>query len=59
MADKESACQAGDVGLIPGLGRSPGEGNGNSPQYSRLGNPMDTGAWLATIHGVTEELDIT
>ena len=51
--------QGRDPGLIPGLGRSPGEGNGNSPQYSRLGNPMDTGAWRATIHGVTEELDIT
>ena len=45
VADKESACQAGDVGSIPGLGRSPGEGNGNSLQYSCLGNPMDTGAW--------------
>ena len=51
MADKESACQAGDVGSIPGLGRSPGEGNGNSLQYSCLGNPMDTGAWKATVMG--------
>ena len=45
----------GDAGLIPGFRRSPGEGNGNPPQYSRLGNPMDRGAWQATVHGVTEE----
>ena len=49
---KESACQAGDVGLILGLGGSPGEENGNSLQYSCLGNPMDQGAWWATVHGV-------
>ena len=42
---KESACNAGDPGLIPGLGRFPGEGNGNPLQYSCLGNPMDRGAW--------------
>ena len=51
---KESACNAGvteDVGLIPGLGRSPGEGNGNPLQYSCLENPMDRGAWQATVHG--------
>ena len=42
---KESACNAGDTGLIPGLGRSPGEGNGHSLQYSFLENPMDGGAW--------------
>jgi hypothetical protein len=48
-----SACNAGDLGLIPGLGRSPGEGNGNPPQYSCLGNPMDRGAWRAIAHGVT------
>ena len=41
-----------DVGLIPGLGRSPGEENGNPLQYSYLGNPMDRGAWQATVHGV-------
>ena len=41
-----------DSGLIPGLGRSPGGGNGNVLQYSRLGNPMDRGAWQATVHGV-------
>ena len=49
---KESACIAGDLGLIPGLGRSPGEGNGNPLQYSCLENPMDRGAWWATVHGV-------
>ena len=53
---KESACKAGDLGLIPGLGRSPGEGNGNSLQYSCLGNPMDRGACWAAVHGVTKEL---
>ena len=47
-AGKESACNTGDPGLIPGLGRSPGEGNGNPLQYSRLKNPMDRGAWWAT-----------
>ena len=45
---KESACNAGDLGLIPGLGRSSGEGNGNPLQYSCLENPMDTGAWKDT-----------
>ena len=50
---KESACNAGDVGLIPGSGRSPGEGNGNPLWYSCLENPMDRGAWWATIYGVT------
>ena len=49
---KESACNAGDLGSIPGLGRSPGEGNGNPLHYSCLGNPMDRGAWWATVHGV-------
>ena len=48
---KESACNAGDPGSIPGLGRSPGEGNGNPLQYSCLENPMDRGAWWATVHG--------
>ena len=51
---KASACDAGDPGLIPGSGRSPGEGNGNPLQYSRLENPMDTGAWWATVHRVAE-----
>ena len=50
---KESTCNAGDPGLIPGLGRSPGEGNGNPLQYFCLENPMDRGAWWATVHGVT------
>ena len=52
LSDKESACSAGDVGSIPGLGRSPGEGNGNPLQFSCLGNPMDRGDWWATVHGV-------
>ena len=43
--DKESSCNAGDLGLIPGSGRSPGEGNGNPLQYSCLENSMDRGAW--------------
>ena len=47
-----NARGAGDTALIPGLGRSPGGGNGNPPQYSCLENPMDRGAWQATIHGV-------
>ena len=50
---KESACSAGDLGSIPGLGRSLGEGNGNPLQYSCLENPMDRGAWQATVHGVS------
>ena len=54
LSSKESSCNAGDVGSIPGLGRSPGGGNGNPLQYSCLGNPMDTGAWWATVHGVTK-----
>ena len=49
---KVSACDVGDPGLIPGLGRSPGEGNGNPLQYSCLENPMDRGAWWAIVHGV-------
>ena len=49
---KESACSAGDLGLIPGTGRSPGEGNGNPLQYSCLENPMGRGAWWAAVHGV-------
>ena len=56
---KNVPVNAGDVGLIPGLGRSPGEGNGNPSQYSCLGNPMDRGAWGATAHGVAKELDTT
>ena len=49
---KESACNAGDPGSIPGSGRSPGVGNGNPLQYSCLDNPLDRGAWRATVHGV-------
>ena len=56
---KNLPANAGHVGLIPGLGGSPGEGNGNSLQYSCLGNPMDRGTWWATVHGVTKELDMT
>ena len=52
--DKAFACNAGDLGSIPGLGRSPGEGNGNPLQYSYLENPMDRGAWRATVHGVAK-----
>ena len=48
---KESACNARDPGLIPGLGRSPGKRNSNPLQYSCLGNPMDRGAWRATVYG--------
>ena len=51
---KVSARNAGDMGLIPGSGRSPGEGNGNPLQCSCLENPMDGGAWWATVHGVTK-----
>ena len=51
---KESAYNAGDLGSIPGLGRSPGEENGNPLQYSCLENAMDRGAWQATVHGVTK-----
>ena len=50
----ESACSAGDLGLMPGLGRFPGDGNGNPLQYSCLENPMDGGAWQATVHGVAK-----
>ena len=51
---KESACNAGDRGSIPGSGRSHGEWNSNPLQYSCLGNPMDRGAWQITVHGVAE-----
>ena len=51
---KESACNAGDLGLIPGSERSPGEGNSNPLQYSCLENPMDRKAWQATVHRVTK-----
>ena len=51
---KASACNVGDPGSIPRLGRSPGEGNGNSLQYSFLENPMGGGTWYAAVHGVTK-----
>ena len=51
--DKNPPDSAGDVGSIPELGRSPGEGNGNPLQYSCLGNPMDGGVWRATVHGLS------
>ena len=54
LDSKESACNAGDLGSIPGSGQSPGEGNGNPLQYSCLENCMDRGAWSATVHGVTK-----
>ena len=50
--DEESACNAGDLGSFPVLGRSPGEGNGNLLQYSCLENSMDRGAWWATVHEI-------
>ena len=51
---KDSACIAGDLGSIPGSGQSPGEGIGNPLQYSCLENPMDRGAWWATVHEVAK-----
>ena len=56
---KNLAANAGDVGSIPGLGRSPGEGNGNPLQYSCLGNHMDRGAWKAMVHGIARDSDIS
>ena len=55
----ESACNVGDLGLIPGWGRSPGEGHGNPLQYSCLENSMDRGTWRDTVHRVAEELDMS
>ena len=54
-----SPANAGDLGSIPGLGRSPGIENGNLLQYSCLGNLMDRGAWRATVHGVSKDSDTT
>ena len=51
---KESTCSVGDLGLIPGSGKSPVEGNGNALQYSCLENPMDGGAWQAIVYGVAK-----
>ena len=59
LSGKEFACQAVDIGLISGSGRSPGEGNGHPFQYSCLENSMYRGAWWATVHGVTKESDKT
>ena len=56
---KESSCNAGDLGLIPGLGRSPGEGTGNPLQYSCLESSMNKGAWRATVHMGYQESDMT
>ena len=56
---KNPPANAGDVGLNPGSGRSPGEGNGNPLQYSCLENLIDRGAWQATVHGLAEESDTT
>ena len=54
LVSKESACSARDLGSIPRLGRSPGEGNGNPLQYSCLENPMDRGVWQAAVSEVAE-----
>ena len=54
LVSKESACSERDLGSVPGSGRSPGEGKGNPLQYSCLENPMDRGAWWATVHGVAK-----
>ena len=56
---KNPPANAGDSGSVPGLGRSPGEGNGNPLQYSYLGNLMDRVALWATVHGVAKESDMT
>ena len=56
---KNPSANAGDTVSALGLGRSPGEGNGNPFQYACLGNPMDGGTWRATVHGVTRELNVT
>ena len=55
LVGKESAYNAGDMGSISGLGRCPGERNGNPLQYSCLGKPRDRGAWQATVHGIARD----
>ena len=55
LSGKESACNAGDPGSIPGWRRSPGVGNGNPLQYSCLENPVDRGAWQGTVHRVAKD----
>ena len=59
LSAKESACNAGDMSLIPGLGRSSGRGHGNPPQYSCLKNPIGRGGWWATVYAMAKELDRT
>ena len=59
LRGKESACNAGDLGSIPGSGRFPGEGNSNPFQYFCLENSTDRGAWRATVYGVPKEVDMT
>ena len=59
VVKKNPPASAGDIDLIPALGRSHNEGNGNALHYSFLGNLMDRGAWQATVHGVAKELDMT
>ena len=59
LSGKESACQAGDAGLIPGSEKSPGEGNDTPLWYSCLENSVDRGPWWATVHGVNKESDTT
>ena len=56
---KNPPASAGDAGSVPDPGRSPGEGNGNLLQYSCLGNPMDRGAWQATVHGVDSQTQLS
>ena len=56
---KNLSANAGDMGSIPGLERYPGEGNGNALQYSCLGNPMENGAWWATVYAVSKGSDTT
>ena len=57
LSGKESACNAGDMSLIPGLGRSSGRGHGNPPQYFCLKNPIGRGGWWATVYVTAKELD--
>ena len=58
LGGKEYTCSVGDEGSIPGLGVYHGKGNGNLLQYSCLGNPMDRGAWQATVHRIADESDM-
>ena len=59
LSSKKSTCNAGEVGSVPGSERSPEEGNGNPLQYSCLGNPIETEAWWAIVHGVTKEVQLS